>query len=1072
MDRPIARRFGPYELTEPLGRGAFGVVYRAVHRRLGRPRAVKVLSPKLAASEELVRRFAREANLAAGLRHPNIVLIHDIGVARGTHYIAMELVEGVPLGPLLREQRPLPPGRALGLLGQLAEALDYAHSRGVVHRDIKPSNVIVGPGDRVTLVDFGIARALDRPAGGRLTQSSTYLGTPEYMAPEVITGDEGGVGNDLYALGVLAYEMLVGRVPFGREQALQVLYAQVHEPPPAPRSLRPELPETVEAALLRQLAKDPAERFRSADEFVSALRGFEVAAPGAPSTGQSQTASLRRAAGNLPILPTALLGRERETAEVGALLRRADVRLVTLTGPGGVGKTRLALEAAQHLADGFGDGVYLVELAPVRDPGLVPATIAHVLGVREAPGRPLTDALTDYLREMWLLLLLDNFEQVVAAAPFLARLLAECAGLKLLVTSREVLRLRGEHEYPLAPLALPELGGDADVAALARNPAVALFCRQARAAKPDFALTEENAAAVAEIAVRLEGLPLSLELAAARVKLLPPAALLARLETRLKLLIGGARDLPERHQTLRDSLAWSYDLLGSGEQRLLRRLAVFAGGWTLEAAEAVCGGRADLGIDALEGLASLIDKSIVLREDGHDPSRFRMLETIREFGAERLATSGEEAKVREAFSAFYLALAGEAARALDGPAEREWLERLQVEHDNLRAALSWSLANGRETAGLCLAGTLRGFWQVRGYWSEGRAWLDQALAKVANVAPAGRAEGIARAKALAALGSLATLQGAYAEAGPPLEESLRLFRALEDEAGTAAALNDLGYLSIYKGDFEAAEAHISESLALSRASGDTKAIARSLYNQATIATFQGNLELWQSFARESLAAWREIQGKRGIAGALMSLGSRARYTSDYGTARKVLEEALALQRELQDRRGMAQTLGILGYSVLLLGDAAAAQPLVEEAIALSRQLGDRWTLASQLGGLGLIAQRRGDRGLARQSFRHGLEIYAQLQDKSRLVLHLYHLGYLWQDEGEVRRAVRLYGAANTDRLADQLHSHQSERALWDDYQSAARTALGEEAFAAAWAEGEAMTLERAIAYALEEPAEA
>jgi non-specific serine/threonine protein kinase len=1068
VKRPVGRRLGPYTLGEFLGGGAWGEVYRAEHRLLGRARAVKVLRPELAADADLVRRFEREANLAAGLRHPNIVVIHDIGVARRARYIAMELVEGRSLARLLREEGPPTAERALGLLGQLAGALDYAHGAEVLHRDLKPSNVMVGPDDRVTLVDFGIARALDRAAGPRLTQSGTYLGTPEYIAPEVIAGGEGGAGDDLYALGVIAYELLVGRLPFAGAQAVQVLYAQVYEPPPNPRSLRAELPEGVEAALLRQLAKDPAERFDSAEEFVAALGG--PLAPGAAHTPRAVASArpLRRRAGNLPIPPTPLLGREREIAALEDLLLREEVRLLTLTGPAGVGKTRLALEVAARLAGAFAAGACLSELAPVRDPDLVPSSIAQALGVRETQGRPLRESLIDYLREKRLLLLLDNFERVVAAAPFLAELLAQCPRLRVLVTSREVLRLRGEHEYAPAPLAVPDLEHLPNPEALIGYAAVSLFCQRAEAAKPDFRLTGETARSVAEICVRLDGLPLAIELAAARVKLLPLPALLARLENQLEVLTGGARDLPERQRTLRGAITWSYDLLPERERALFQRLSVFQGGCSLEAAEAVCAGEGLGDYAILDLLSQLVDKSLVTARSSGECARYRLLESVRQFGIDRLKAAGEWDAARSAHLRYFLAQAERAERALDGPGEQAWLDWLELEHDNLRAALSWSLSGGQEALGLRLAGTLRGFWQVRGYWGEGRAWLERALAKGGNVAAADRDLDAARAKALAASGTLATLQGAYAEAGPPLEEGLRLFRGLEDRAGVAGVLNDLGNWAIYKGDLKAAEAYVSESLALSRASGDTKGIAQTLESRARIATFQGDPASLQLFARESLAAWREIQGKRGIAGALMSLGIGSLYASDFGAARRALEEALSIQRELQDRLGMAQTLSSLGYLVLGLGDAAAAQLLAEEAVALSRQLGNRWQLASQLGILGFIAQRRGDPALARRSVCRSLELFSEIQDKSGMALQLYHLGYLWQDEGRTRGAVRLYSATNAQRLANKMYLPPSERELWDSYLTAARAALGEEDFAAAWAEGEATTLDEAVAYALED----
>jgi predicted ATPase len=881
---------------------------------------------------------------------------------------------------------------------------------------------MVGPEDRLTLVDFGIARALDHTAGPRLTQSRTYLGTPEYMAPEVITGAEGGAGNDLYALGVLAYEMLVGRLPFPREQALQVLYAHVHELPPPPRGLRPDLPGVVDAALLRQLAKDPAERFGSATDFVAALGGSTAPARGVTAAPRPP-APLRRGAGNLPVQPAPLLGRDRETAEIEALLRREDVRLLTLTGPGGVGKTRLALEVGAALAAGFANGVHLVALAPVRDPALVPAGIAQALGVREAPVRPLREALTDYLREKRQLLLLDNFEQVVAAAPFLAELLAECAGLKLLVTSREVLRLRGEQAYPVAPLALPEARASLDVAALAQNPAVALFCRQARAAKPDFALTEANAAAVAEIAARLDGLPLSLELAAAWVKVLPPAALLARLEARLRLLTGGARDLPERHQTLRDALAWSYDLLSAGEQRLLRRLAVFAGGWTLEAAETVCGGPADLGIEVLEGLASLIDKSLVLQEEVGGEARFRMLETIREFAADRLGAAGEEGSIRQAHAAYYLALAEEAERQLKGARSQEWVRRLERDLGNLRAVLAWAGANRDGLAtGLRLASRLFWFWFFTGRASEVRPWLERALARPES---AGRTA--LRAWALFALGGLAWGQSDFLRARSLEEESVAIFDEVGDKAGRAAALTGLGAVLIPLGEPDAARARFEEGLAL----------------------------------------FRETRDQWGMAWALTCLGLLSVPQGDYVAARARFEDSSTLGRQLEEKSVLAWSLFGLGLVDHALGENGRARALLEECRDLQAAVGDRVGMGNSLNSLGGVEDAEANYSRAGRRYAESLAVRWDLGDRRGVAESLTGMARAAMASGRAERAVRLFGTA--DGLIRALGATLlfGVQPASEDELSGARHSLGDEAFAAAWAEGQAMTLEQAIAYALE-----
>ena len=451
-------------------------------------------------------------------------------------------------------------------------------------------------------------------------------------------------------------------------------------------------------------------------------------------------ASLDARRHNLPTHPTALLGRERELAEVRKLYEDG-ARLVTLTGPGGTGKTRLGLQVAADLLDAFEHGVFLVELAPISDPALVPSTVAQALGVRDIGSRPIVDAVKKHLRSRSVLLLLDNFEQVLPAAAVAADLLAACPGLAVLATSREPLRLRGEHEYAVPPLALPEAGLGTTSEVVSQAPAVALFVQRARAVRADFALTDENAAAVAEVCARLDGLPLAIELAAARVRLLTPEAMAARLERRLPLLVGGARDLPARQRALRDTIAWSHDLLDEHERRLFRRLSVFVGGWTLDAAEAVC--NTDGNLDTLDGLESLVSKSLVRQDvDARGEPRFAMLETIREYALERLAASGEAAEMRQRHADNYVALAERTAPELYGHGLVAWFVRLEAEHDNMRAALAWSQAEERGAGiRLRLPLALWRFWLVRGYPAEGRQWLRRAFSAGDGASASTRATG-------------------------------------------------------------------------------------------------------------------------------------------------------------------------------------------------------------------------------------------------------------------------------------------------------------------------------------------
>jgi len=471
---------------------------------------------------------------------------------------------------------------------------------------------------------------------------------------------------------------------------------------------------------------------------------------------------------NLPIQPTPLLGREREVAEIADLLRREDVRLLTLTGTGGTGKTRLALQSAAELIDEFEDGVFFVALAPISDPELVASTLAEALSVSESAGRPLKEDLRNYLSNRELLLVLDNFEQVVDAAPLVGELLSGCPGLKALTTSRISLRIYGEHEYAVSPLEMPDPMHLPPIETLRQYEAIRFFTERARAANAHFSLTNENATVVAEICARLDGLPLAIELAAARIKLLSPQAMCSRLGNPLRFLTGGARDLPERQRTLRGAIAWSHALLDEGEQALFARLSVFSGGCVLDAVEAVCEAEGDLFVDVLEGLSSLLDKSLLRQEEMvEEEPRFVMLETIREYARERLEVSGEAEEIRRLHAEYFVALAEQGASEQQGPEEAAWLERLDLEHDNMRAALSWMLESEEAGAGLRLSGALWRFWWMRGHYSEGRRWLEEALAKD------GRASAV-RAKALEAVGWLADDQGDIDRAVAAAEEGLSL----------------------------------------------------------------------------------------------------------------------------------------------------------------------------------------------------------------------------------------------------------------------------------------------------------
>lgn len=580
------------------------------------------------------------------------------------------------------------------------------------------------------------------------------------------------------------------------------------------------------------------------------IRLYQVVIAGLPADFPPLRTHDRRAA-DLPVQLTPLIGREREVATVVRLLRRKQVRLVTFTGPGGTGKTRLAVQVASELGNVFVGGVFFVSLASLTDPMLVIPAIARAIGIRESMGQSVFARLVEALQQEQVLLLLDNFEQIVEAAPQVAELLASCPQLKLLVTSRELLHVRSEREFAVPPLALPALVHLPKLAALARTPAVALFLQRAQAARPEFKLTSTNARTVAEICVRLDGLPLAIELAAARMKLLSPRTLLTRLDQPLNVLTGGARDVPARQQTLRNTIKWSYQLLPANEQRLFRWLSVFVSGCSLEAAEAVCTVSGDETGQVLDGIASLVDKSLLQRarqaEEESEDQRLLMLETIRGYGREALEAAGEETAARQAHADYFLHLAEEAEPALKGPQLVDWLERLEQEHDNLRAALHYALESGNAEMALRLGIALERFWVVRGQRNEGLAFLQNALAESTEVAAT------VRAKALLAAGRLAFNQSNYDQGEALAQEGLALFREIGDKRGIALSLNRLGVAAWRRGDFRSARVLLEEDLALFREMGDQDRVAWSLFIMACSTPSKANTTELPPASRR---AWR------------------------------------------------------------------------------------------------------------------------------------------------------------------------------------------------------------------------
>jgi predicted ATPase len=1014
-------KLGPYEILAPLGSGGMGEVYRARDTRLDRVVAVKILPPALSADADRLRRFEQEARSASALNHPNIVTIYERGQDGTTYYIAMELVEGKTLRELIASGLPME--RAIELAAQIADGLAKAHEAGIAHRDLKPENIMVSHDGFAKILDFGLAkfsgpvsRAPDmQTMTGFQTRPGQVLGTVRYMSPEQASGSVADFRSDQFSFGLVLYELVAGRSAFHRNTAAETMVAIMREPAEPIGTMKPDAPAPLCWAIERCLAKDPEKRYvatrdlaRELSAIRDHLRDRQVEKPARAQEGQPT---------NLPAQRTGFVGREKEIAAAKELLLREGVRLVTITGPGGIGKTRFALEVAGSLATEFSAGTQFVALSSLTEPMLVPSAIVQALGIREAGGQSPLEMLKEHLQSARgpMLLLLDNFEHLVGAAPMVASLLAMNTGLKVIVTSRAALRVSAEHEFPIPPLGMPEVTATAPIEVLSRFPAVALFVQRALAVKPDFELNKENAAAVVEICTRLDGLPLAIELAAARVKVLSPSSMRTRLRSRLQLLTGGARDMPERQQTLRAAIDWSYDLLTPAEQKVFRRLSVFVGGCTLEAAEAVCDAKGDLDLDLLDGMTSMVDKSLVQQiEPGHGESRFVMLETIREYAIEKLAASDEETLTRRAHAAFCVVLAEEATEHEDAK-ERE--QRFAQEQDNFRAALEYLTETGDAVWGLRLGAALFNFWQAREQHAEARVRLDKLLKL-----PASAERNKLRERALFAAGVLANEQGDFGPSDEFLRESLAIAREIGDTQGAAVSLNALAVGARGQGDVSSARALLEESLALWRELGDQMAVARALSNLASIVKLEGDLV----------------------------------------RARALYAECLGIFDALGDRSCVAWSFNYQGDCASDQGDATAARALYENALAIFRELNDGWGIAGTLADLGNLARDHGDHSAARAFYRASLRQFHALGHKRGIarLLECFACSAALEKLAEV--ALRFAGAAAALRQSLGAPLSPAEQGKLEVCLNSARQTLTDRAGTTVWLEGWALTIEQAV----------
>ncbi len=1007
---------GPFRIGREIGRGGMGVVFQARDTRLDREVAIKALPADLTSDPVQMARLEREARLLAQLNHPNIAAIHSLEEHEGARYLVLELIEGRTLAEMLREDA-LPVAEALALCRQIADALEAAHSRGVAHRDLKPSNIRVTADGRVKVLDFGLAKSIERR--GSVPDDRTTLtlvdyslpgqvmGTPGYMSPEQALGRPVDARADIWSFGCILYECLTGRPAFSGATLDEVMAATLTAEPAWDRLPAPT-PGRVRRLLEECLKRDVNTRLRDVKEARAAIEESMGARP-------TPTTTLRRPAAphNLPAQVTSFVGRTREMDTLKTLL--GETRMLTLTGSGGCGKTRLALEVAGRLLGKYPDGIWYADLAPLADPGLVPKAVASVLHVREQPGEPLADALVSHLRTRSALLVIDNCEHLLEACAALADLLVHgCPSIGIMATSREATGIAGETTYRVPSLSLPDARAEPTPEALGACESVELFVERARAAQPSFELSASNAAAVADVCRQLDGIPLAIELAAARVRVLAPDEISRRLADSFRLLTGGSRTALPRQQTLRATIDWSYRLLSESEKTVLLRLSVFNAGWALEAAEKVC---SDEPLDEaciLDLLAALVDKSLAIYEPhAAGGGRYRLLETVRQYAREELAKSADAARARHRHLDFFLEQAEQAEPRLRGPDQARWLERLESDHENLLAALDWcDAAPDGAQKGLRLAASLWRFWEIHGHQAVGTEAFDRALRRTGAEAPT---------------------------------------------PARAGALNGAGLMANMRGDYEVARASLEQALAIRRQLGDERGVAGSLSNLGVVANNMGDQARARELHEESLAIRRQLQDRIGITTSLICLGNVARARGALDEARSLYEEGLAIQREFGDRYLAAHLTNNLGLVAHREGKLAEARTWYEESLATRRGLGDARGVAGTLHNFAALARAEGRFTEAVAALAESLAALREIGDKLNIAAALDETAMLASAMDRPQRAARFGGAA--ERLRQLIHAPRSasEQAEFEQRLGSARVSLEaggrRETFEQAWAAG-------------------
>lgn len=1082
-----------YEIESLLGEGGMGTVYRARHQLLRDVVALKMLRGDERENVRWRRRFVREGQAARRFRHPNAVTVYDLRLARdGTIYLVLEFVQGITLRAALRERRHYDCEEVVHILEPLASVLDTAHRAGVVHRDLKPDNVMLSHGgSSVKLLDLGIAGILgsedSQEETAQLTQAGTVIGTPRYMSPEQwgerqrdeVRGVDARA--DVYSLGVMVFELVTGRGPFRGNDAHDLRHSHCWEPPPDPRTFKAEIPETFALAILTAMAKDRSDRYGSAGEFVAALaESVGIRAPHALESSDYPGASGASAAltliggqtvsdaqvdtdvrpnltvedppSNLPPSLTSFVGRHTDVEAVVDSLRHH--RLVTLLGPGGIGKTRLAIQSAREAFDAFKDGVWFVDLSVLTHASLVLPSVGRMVDATDRPGERFEDAIVDAIGSRAMLLVLDNCEHVIGTVrPLIDELVRRCPNVSVLATSRELLGLGVEHVRDVPALTTP--GADvleADLLNAAESSeAVLLFVDRARAVRGDFRLTPENVVAVSALCRRLDGIPLAVELAAARTVVMSPAQILARLERNLDLLASRNPGIPDRHRTLRASIEWSYQLLSSRLQQALGQLSVFRGGWTLEAAERVlpAGTESDelIVVDALEQLAA---SSLIVAEEHSGNIRFRMLETIREFAGELFGTDAVSI-LRTAHAQFFREFVEAADALIAGANQPLGLSRVAADIDNLRAAMEWSRQSGDTDLELALTASMGRFWTMRGFVAEGLTSFRDILARARGSSPD-------RAKALHWAGNLATMAGDLDRGRAWHEEALGIRRTANDRAGIAASLHNLGGLAADQGDFELADRHFAECTSIATEMGDDLRLGMALINRGRAANERGRYVQAVDFLERGIDLLDQHGHLHGVCVGLLCLADARMCSGDLDRASLNFEKCSKIATEIGERTASGFAECGLGSVARYRGLSESAQTHCERAVAIARELGAEDLHATALAVLGEIAMAGGHLDEANRLLRQSLRIRSARNLRSGIASSLEGLAQASVAGGKYERAARFLGAASALRAQIGVPVPAIDAPAVDEASSIVERELGAEVFEAAYSMGSAVPL--------------